>query len=114
MPESREIYRRVDLHFHDLRHEAASRWLEAGMSLHHIKALLGHASLSTTDTYLNATKVGLRDAMRRLDARRAEQGARRRGARPWRGPRPPTRCRSHALSQEGDRVVADAGVNPSG
>ena len=70
---SQEAYRRVDLHFHDLRHEAASRWLEAGMELHHIQALLGHASLSTTAIYLNATGLGLRDAMRRVDARRAEQ-----------------------------------------
>ena len=41
------------------------------MALHHIRALLGHASLSTTAIYLTATKVGLRDAMRRVDARRA-------------------------------------------
>ena len=73
LPVSQEAYRRVDLHFHDLRHEAASRWLEAGMELHHIQALLGHASLSTTAIYLNATGLGLRDAMRRVDARRAEQ-----------------------------------------
>ena len=44
-----------------------SRWLEAGMSIHHVKALLGHANISTTDTYLNATKVGLHEAMRRID-----------------------------------------------
>ena len=43
------------------------------MELHHIQALLGHASLSTTAIYLNATGLGLRDAMRRVDARRAEQ-----------------------------------------
>lgn len=72
-PESQAIYRAADLRFHDLRHEAGSRWLEAGMPLHHVKELLGHASISTTDTYLNATKIGLRDAMRRVDARRAEQ-----------------------------------------
>ena len=73
LPVSQEAYRRVDLHFHDLRHEATSRWLEDGMELHHIQALLGHASLSTTAIYLNATGLGLRDAMRRVDARRAEQ-----------------------------------------
>jgi len=69
-PESQDIYRRVDLKFDDLRHEGGSRWLEAGMSIHHVKVLLWHASLATTDTYLNATKVGLCDAMRRVDAKR--------------------------------------------
>ena len=65
--ESRIAYREIDLHFHDLRHEAGSRWLEKGMLLHHIKELLGHASISTTDTYLNAGRIHLQDSMRRLD-----------------------------------------------
>ena len=68
-PESQAVYREIDLHFHDLRHEAGSRWLEAGMSLHHVKELLGHASISTTDTYLNATRIGLQEAMEKVDAR---------------------------------------------
>ena len=69
-PESQAVYQAVDLRFHDLRHEAGSRWLEAGMSIHHVKALLGHASHSTTDIYLNATRVGLHEAMQRVDAKR--------------------------------------------
>lgn len=44
--ESRTALRAIDLHFHDLRHEAGSRWLEAGMPLHHVKELLGHANIS--------------------------------------------------------------------
>ena len=75
-PESSAAYRKIDLHFHDLRHEAGSRWLEAGMSLHHIKELLGHASISTTDTYLNATRVGLQEAMGRIDEIRCKDVAR--------------------------------------
>ena len=71
-PESRAVYRSADLRFHDLRHEAGSRWLEAGMSIHHVKALLGHANISTTDTYLNATKIGLHEAMKRIDKRRQD------------------------------------------
>ena len=51
--------------FHDLRHEAGSRWLEAGMPLHHVKELLGHANISTTDTYLNAGRVHLHESMPR-------------------------------------------------
>jgi integrase len=44
-----------DLHFHDLRHEAGSRKLEAGWPLHAVLRWLGHTKLTTTDTYLNAT-----------------------------------------------------------
>ena len=62
--ESRIAYREIGLHFHDLRHEAGSRWLEAGMPLHHVRALLGHASISTTDTYLNAGRIDLQNSMR--------------------------------------------------
>ena len=36
-PESRAALRSIDLHFHDLRHEAGSRWLESGVPLHHIR-----------------------------------------------------------------------------
>jgi integrase len=57
----------MDLHFHDLRHEAGSRLLEAGWPLHHVKDMLGHANISTTDTYLNVTKIGLQESMRRFD-----------------------------------------------
>ena len=67
VPEASAAYRGIDLHFHDLRHEAGSRWLESGMSLHHVKELLGHASISTTDTYLNATRTGLKEAMKKVD-----------------------------------------------
>ena len=65
----------TDLRFHDLRHEAGSRWLEAGMSLHHVKELLGHASISTTDTYLNATRTGLKEAMEKIEAARCKDVA---------------------------------------
>ena len=74
---SREALRSVDLTFHDLRHEAGSRlleagWplLEAGLPLHNVAQMLGHANIAQTSTYLNATRVGLQDAMRRLDASR--------------------------------------------
>jgi len=51
------------------RHECGSRLLEAGWPLHHVKDMLGHASVSQTDTYLNASKIGLADSMRRHDAK---------------------------------------------
>ena len=56
----------TDLHFHDLRHEAGSRLLEAGWPLHHVQEMLGHADLKQTSTYLNVTQVGLQDSMRRF------------------------------------------------
>ena len=42
------------LRFHDLRHEAASRKLEAGYPMHAVSLWLGHRSLTTTARYLNA------------------------------------------------------------
>ena len=56
----------TNLHFHDLRHEAGSRMLEAGWPLHHVQAVLGHADAKTTSTYLNATVQHLLDSMRRF------------------------------------------------
>jgi integrase len=70
--ESRAALASIDLHFHDLRHEAGSRWLEAGMPLHHVKEILGHANISQTDTYLNAGRVALQDSMKRFDAARGK------------------------------------------
>jgi integrase len=42
----------VDLHFHDLRHEAGSPpLLDAGWPIHHVKEMLGHANLSQTHVF---------------------------------------------------------------
>ena len=37
------------------------------MPLHHVKELLGHANIKTTDTYLNATRIGLQESMRNYE-----------------------------------------------
>jgi integrase len=58
------------LHFHDLRHDAGSRFVEAGWPLHHVKDMLGHANLEQTSTYLNVTLAGLQESMRRYDEAR--------------------------------------------
>lgn len=72
-PESRAILRVIDLHFHDLRHEAGSRWLESkAWDVHQVKEMLGHANISQTDTYLNAGRIGLHEAMKRFDAGRSK------------------------------------------
>ena len=64
---SRQALRAIDLHFHDLRHEAGCRWLEQGWPIHHVQEMLGHANLSQTSTYLHASEMGLQESMRRFD-----------------------------------------------
>lgn len=56
----------ADLHFHDLRHEAASRLLERGWPLQHVQQMLGHADAATTSIYVNATADQLADSMKRF------------------------------------------------
>ena len=61
---NREKLADIDLHWHDLRHEAACRWLVKGLDLRAIQLLLGHADLKTTQRYLNVTDEELRKTMR--------------------------------------------------
>ena len=63
----RQQLRAVDLHFHDLRHEAGCRWLEAGWPIPHVQEMLGHANLSQTSTYLHANEMGLQGSMSKFD-----------------------------------------------
>lgn len=60
----------VDLHFHDLRREAGSRWLEGGVPLQVVRDWLGHTNISQTSTYLESTFAGQHDAMRRFEEAR--------------------------------------------
>jgi hypothetical protein len=69
-PEARQQLRDINLTFHDLRHEAGSRWIEAGWPIHHVQQMLGHADLKQTSTYLNATVKGIEDSMRKSDEAR--------------------------------------------
>ena len=57
----------IDLHFHDLRREAGSRWLDAGVPLHRIQKWLGHANIAQTSTYLMADSADDDQAMRRFE-----------------------------------------------
>jgi hypothetical protein len=74
------------LHFHDLRHEAGSRLLEAGWPVHHVQHMLGHTSLQQTSTYLNATLRGLHESMRTLEESR--NSCKSVASNPARGQRP--------------------------
>lgn len=56
------------LRFHDLRHTAGSWLAQAGVSMHEIKRILGHASIRTTETfYLHFSPDFGREAARALD-----------------------------------------------
>jgi integrase len=60
---NRDKLAEIDLHWHDVRHEAACRWLASGVDLRAIQFLLGHADLKTTQRYLNVTDEELRKTM---------------------------------------------------
>jgi integrase len=59
-----------DLHLADLRHEAGSRFEEAGAPTVYVSKFLGHRNLTTTTRYLNATIRGLRLALEKLEESR--------------------------------------------
>jgi len=52
--------RRIDLRWHDLRHEGACRLLSDGVDIRIIQLMLGHASIQQTQRYLNVTDEELR------------------------------------------------------
>jgi integrase len=66
-PECQQHLKAINLHFHDLRREAGSRFLESGMPANFVQEFLGHADLKTTSRYLKITKAGLHAAMKRRD-----------------------------------------------
>lgn len=69
---ARQAFQAIDLDFQDLRHEAASQWLEGGVPLTTISFLLGHTSLETTQIYLNVRPEGLAETMAAFERARAE------------------------------------------
>ena len=56
-----------DLHWHDLRHEYASRLVEQRVPLSQVRDLLGHASIVTTERYDNQKQEVLFEAVQRLE-----------------------------------------------
>jgi integrase len=57
---NRDQLRRIDLRWHDLRHEGACRLLADGVDIRIIQLMLGHASIMQTQRYLNITDEELR------------------------------------------------------
>ncbi len=54
------------LRVHDLRHEAASRFLEAGATLRELQELGGWSSLELVERYSKATRERIREALSRM------------------------------------------------
>lgn len=65
--ESQEVFRSIDVRWHDLRHEYASRLVEHGVPLAQVRDLLGHASITTTERYDNQTMANLQLAAAKLE-----------------------------------------------
>ncbi len=59
-----------DVHLADLRHEAASRFDEAGVPVNFVSKILGHTNLTTTSRYLNIHRRGLHLAMEKFEESR--------------------------------------------
>lgn len=66
-PECQRRFREINLHWHDLRHEYASRLVERGVPLAQVRDLLGHASILTTERYDNQRLEALQAAVARLE-----------------------------------------------
>jgi integrase len=70
---NREALARIDLHWHDLRHEALSRLADDGVPVHELQLLAGHASITTTQRYMNARANSLAESMRKAREHRAKR-----------------------------------------
>lgn len=46
-----------ELHFHSLRHGFATQCVSNGIPIHHIRTLMGHSNISTTNVYLEANPI---------------------------------------------------------
>ena len=62
-----------DFRFHDLRHTAATRMIQAGKDLYKVQRLLGHKSPMMTQRYAHHYSESLRDAVEVLDNRVTNQ-----------------------------------------
>jgi len=66
-PACNEQFKHITLHWHDLRHEYASRLVEKGVPLAQVRDLLGHASIITTERCDNQKLENLQAGAARLE-----------------------------------------------
>lgn len=68
---ARKAIGRPDLHFHDVRHSAASAMIQDGVSLHAVGAVLGHRSAASTQRYSHLSTDNLKAAIGRIGRKAA-------------------------------------------
>ena len=61
------------LRFHDLRHEAISKWVESGLSIAEVRVLSGHKSLASLSRYATPTVKGIKAKLLDAEKKRAEK-----------------------------------------
>ncbi len=66
---ARNGIKRPDLHFHDVRHSAASAMIQDGIDLHTVGAVLGHRSSASTQRYAHLATDNLKTAIGRIGKR---------------------------------------------
>ena len=71
----RNVLAKINLRWHDLRHEALSRLADDGVPVHELQLLAGHANVTTTQRYMNARATSLAESMRQARQRRADRVA---------------------------------------
>jgi integrase len=69
--ECQDAFQHINLHWHDLRHEYASRLVERNVPLAHVRDLLGHASIVTIERYDNQTLERLQISAAQLESGKA-------------------------------------------
>jgi len=65
------------LHFHDLRHSAASAMINQGVDLYTVGAVLGHRSAVSTQRYAHLATDSLRDAIAKIGQKVPQQNKKR-------------------------------------
>lgn len=55
-----------DVHFHNLRHTAATQMLSSGIDINDVKEMLGHEDLKTTEIYAKVVQEQLKKEMQKL------------------------------------------------
>lgn len=102
-PASRAALEKIDLNFHDLRHEAGCRWLESGFfDLAQVSARLGHSSIAQTATYLHATASSIQSAQASYDAARGTAAP---AGTALKSDKSPTNRNRRSASDKGPRLV---------
>ena len=61
-----------DVHFHNLRHTAATDMLSSGMRLEYVQKVLGHEAISTTQIYAKILQSDLKREMQKMRSKREQ------------------------------------------